>query len=206
MRLALNSVLIVALVAWIAPNAMADMSLVDIQQRLLKTDILRFEFQQEKILRALRRPLLSKGTVLVIPDEGILWSIKEPYKFTILMRSDQLVEWDGEGEIIRTSTAKNPITHSMSKFTQSMFSANLTPLQQYYLLSPGTTDNGWKLLLTPKSKQLGEVVVSILIAGDRFINEVKITEVKGDSTNLTFSNFSTSPLELNEFEKQIFNY
>ena len=44
------------------------------------------------------------------------------------------------------------------------------------------------------------------IAGDGFINEVKITEVKGDSTNLTFSNFSTSPLELNEFEKQIFNY
>jgi outer membrane lipoprotein-sorting protein len=192
---------LLAFIGFLAPVVAAEGSVADIQQRLLKNDILRADFFQEKNLRVLSRPLESHGKFLFKAGTGVLWQIEDPYAAIILMKSDEIIEWDSAGEMRRTTTGSNPVFRAFGGIILAILSGDTELLGQYFELTPIAVDEGWQLRLQPKSTELRAMVLSILVFGDRFVEEVRINEEKGDTTKLQFSEFSVGPFELNEIEK-----
>lgn len=206
MRWALASLVAASLLTGLlAPAATADMGLPEIQQRLLKSNMLRATFDQEKNLRALSRPLVSYGKLLFLADKGVLWQVMEPYPAIVLMKPDAIIEWNGEGEMRRADTASNPVFRALSEIILSILSGDTQLIGQYFEFSPAEADVGWQLVLRPKSEELAAAVSSVQIFGDRFVEKVQINETKGDTTKLQFSEFSVGPFELNEIEKSHFS-
>ncbi len=197
-----GAIFLCAVIGLMAPVAgAAAESVSDIQQRLLKSDMLRAEFFQEKNLRVLSRPLESHGKLLFKAGTGVLWQIEDPYAAIILMKSDEIIEWDSAGEMRRTATGSNPVFRAFGEIILAILSGDTELLGQHFELTPIAADKGWQLRLQPKSTELSAVVSSILVFGDRFVEEVRISETKGDTTKLQFSEFSVGPFELNEIEK-----
>ncbi len=186
------------------PAASADTGVQAIQSRLLKSEMLRAEFYQEKNLRALSRPLVSRGKLLFVAGEGVLWQVVEPFTVAVLIRSDEVIEWNSEGEVTRSNTGSNPVFRALSEIILGTLSGDTKFLGQLFDLSPAASEGGWQLLLQPKSKQLAAAVLNIKILGDRFVEEVQVSEAKGDTTVLQFREFKVGPFELNEFEKNHF--
>jgi len=182
------------------PAAKSDMALPDIEKRLFKSDMLRADFRQEKNLRALSRPLVSHGKLLFVAGEGVLWQVTEPYVMSVLMKPEEIVEWNGEGEVRRVDTAANPVLSALTEIFLAILSGDTQFLEQHFELSPTASDSGWQLDLRPKSKALNAIVSNIRLFGDRFVEEVQVNEAKGDTTSLQFSEFNVEPFELNEIE------
>ena len=186
------------------PVAVSETDLSEIQMRLLKSDMLRANFQQEKNLRALSRPLMSEGELLFIVGEGALWQVVEPFAVAVLMKSDEIIEWDSEGEMRRLDTSLNPVLHALGEIILATLAGDTQFLKQHFEVSPTILERGWGLFLKPKSEQLGAVISDVQIFGDHFVEQVQISETNGDVTKLQFSDFGVGPFELNEFEKRHF--
>ena len=206
----MKNILASALGVWLLAGlfvsaAVAETDLSDIQMRLLKSDMLRADFQQEKNLRVLSRPLMSEGKLLFIAGEGALWQVVEPFAVTVLMKSDEIIEWDGEGEMQPMDTSLNPVLHSLGEIILATLAGDTQFLNQHFDVSPTVSELGWGLILKPKSEELGAVISDVQIFGDRFVEQVQISEMNGDLTKLQFSNFGVGPFELNEFEKRHFS-
>jgi len=206
MRRFLPALVIVCILAggFIPAAAKAEGSLGDIQQRLTKSDMLRAGFLQEKHLRALSRPLVSRGELTFVAGEGVLWRVLEPFVMTVLLAPEEIIEWDGDGEMRRVNTGANPMFQALGDVFLAILSGDTALLEKHFELSPGTSNARWRLLLRPKSEPLGAVIAHVQVIGDRFVEEVEINEKKGDSTTLQFSDFTLGPFELNEIERNHF--
>ena len=205
----MRAVLACATGAWLlagifVPAASAETSLADIQGRLAKSNMLRADYSQEKNLRALSRPLLSRGILLFLAGKGVLWQVEEPYTVAVLMKPDEVIEWNGDGDMRRLDTRSNPVFRALGEIILATLAGDTHLLGQHFDLSPAAAEGGWELTLRPKSEDLGAVVSSVRIFGDRFVEQVQISETNGDVTRLQFSDFSVGPFELNEFEKSHF--
>lgn len=185
--------------------AVSETDLSDIQMRLLKSDMLRADFQQEKNLRALSRPLLSQGELLFIAGEGALWRVVEPFAVAVLMKPDEIIEWDDEGGMRRVDTNLNPVLHTLGEIILATLAGDTQFLKQIFDVSPTVSEHGWGLFLKPKSEELGAVISDVQIFGDHFVEQVLIRETNGDITKLQFSHFGVGPFELNEFEQRHFS-
>ncbi|MBT4428619.1 MAG: outer membrane lipoprotein carrier protein LolA [Rhodospirillaceae bacterium] len=191
-------------VGLLVPAVNADTGVQAIQSRLLKSEMLRAEFYQEKNLRALSRPLISRGKLLFVAGEGVLWQVEKPFTVSVLIRSDEVIEWSSEGEVTRLNTGSNPVFRALSEIILATLSGDTQFLGQLFDLSSTVSEAGWQLLLQPKSEELAAAVSNIKIIGDRFVEEVQVSETKGDITVLQFREFKVGPFELNEFEKNHF--
>lgn len=181
-----------------------DPDLADMTERLSKSAVLRADFRQEKTLRALSRPLVSQGKLVFAAGQGVLWRVLEPYEVFVLLKPDEVVEWSTQDEQRRLDTASNPVFRALTDVIMATLSGDTQSLRQHFDLSPVSSEAGWRLTLRPKSKELGAVISTVLVFGDRFVEGVQVTEAKGDTTAIEFSGFSAEPPELDEIETDYF--
>lgn len=197
------------LMAWllfvaIAPSGQAETALEIIDARLSRADIVRAEFHQEKLLRALKRPLVTEGKMLYVAGQGVVWQIIEPYEAFVLIAPGRLVEWDGTGEKTETAGGDNPFFRAWADVILAMLSGDLDALRQHFDLSPVARESGWELSLQPKSEQLRRAISSVRVHGDDFVEGLEINDARGDSTTIQFDRISTEPAELDTEERGYF--
>lgn len=185
-------------------SASAEASLAAMQARLVETEVLRADFRQEKAMQALNRPLVSKGKIVFVAGDGVLWQVLEPFASQILMRSGAVTEWDAEGQKRPGNGAANPVLGALTDVVLGVLSGNEDLLRQHFAFSAQPEEQGWQLTLQPKSQELGTAVTSVQVSGDRFVESVHVVEARGDTTTIHFSGFSTTPSELDEREKSYF--
>lgn len=185
--------------------AMADSGLAGLHERLIRSDVLRADFRQEKKLRVLSRPLISNGKLVFAAGEGVLWQVLEPHEVFILMKPGELVEWDRQSGTRRVDTKSNPAFSAMTDVILATLTGDTQVLRRHFDLSVAPLESGWRLTLRPKSNDLGAIISEIQVSGDQFIEGVRVTEAKGDTTEIQFSGFRVEPAELDEIEKDYFS-
>ena len=174
------------------------------QDRLLRSAVLRAKFRQERLLRILQRPLVSSGTMVLSEGAGVLWRVEDPHGVTYLIRSAEVLEWEGEAEPRRVGMAAVPGFRLMTEMFLAALSGDVTALQEGFEAEMLPAQRAWRVRLTPKAEELSQLIANLEVAGDRYVEEVHLQEARGDAVRFTFSDFQTEPASLDVAEKKYF--
>jgi len=151
--------------------------LAEITARLVKTPITQGNFQQEKRLKILRKPLISTGTFTYHQSKGVIWKTLTPIPSLLLVNESHLLTGQGE----------QAVPAAFGKVFKAMLGGDLNQLTEGFLIKGENKKPTWQLQLKPKDELLQKVISTILLTGDTELRVLEIQEVTGNLTRISFT-------------------
>ncbi|RMI02501.1 outer membrane lipoprotein carrier protein LolA [Stutzerimonas nitrititolerans] len=179
-NLAARTFLTLCLTLTMAAGAQA-FDLAQLSQQLREPAVIRGQFVQQKHLRALPLPLVSRGQFVLAREHGLLWSLQQP------LQQDYRIS--GSGIAQRTpsgweSTDQQPAAARQNQLFLAVLGGDAEALQRDFQLDLLGTAEDWTLTLTPRSKLLQQIFSAIHIQGGATARRIELLETQGDSTLL----------------------
>ena len=160
----------------------------DLQQlsdQLAKPSVIHGSFIQEKHLRALPQPLVSKGTFVLAKDHGLLWLLKTPLQQDYRISTQGIARRDANG----WQTLPNKSAGAeQNRLFLAVLQGDSSGLQRDFDLQLHGQADHWSLTLTPRSLLLKQVFNHIDIQGGKLVQRIELHETQGDSTLLKMLN------------------
>lgn len=179
-------------------------ALSDIRERLGSNAVVCADFTQSKSLKALTRPLISKGNLIFVVRKGVLWQVREPFAAQVLVKSDALIKWDDKGVPQRVNFGQTPIFKALSEVFLAVFAGDLGLLQKSFDVQSNLSQQKWRLTMVPKDQAFAAIIKTVSVAGGQYVDELVITEGRGDQTEIQFTNMITEFCQLSDTEKRYF--
>lgn len=164
----------------LAPLAHA-FDLPQLAAQLGKPTVVRGEFVQEKHLRSLPQPLVSKGHFVLARQHGLLWLLQTPLKQDYRIDDQGIARRDASGwqELPQRSASAQ-----QNRLFLAVLEGDSSGLQRDFELALSGEANDWKLTLTPRAILLKQIFDSIEIAGGELVQRIELHEAQGDRTIL----------------------
>ena len=175
----------------------------DLQQlsdQLAKPSVIHGNFTQEKHLRALPQPLVSKGTFVLAKDHGLLWLLKTPLQQDYRITSQGIARRDANGWQLLPNKSAGA---EQNRLFLAVLQGDSSGLQRDFDLQLQGEAQQWKLTLTPRSLLLKQVFTQINIDGGALVRTIELLETQGDSTLLRMQD-STADQPLSDAEQHDF--
>jgi len=175
----------------------------DLQQlsdQLAKPDVIHGQFTQEKHLRALPKPLTSKGTFVLAKNHGLLWLLKSPLQQDYRITDKGIARRDANGWQMLPGKSAGA---EQNRLFLAVLQGDSSGLQRDFELSLSGDAQSWKLTLLPRSMLLKQVFNQINITGGELVHSIELLETQGDSTLLRMQD-STSAQPLSDAEQNDF--
>jgi outer membrane lipoprotein-sorting protein len=160
-------------------------ALTQISARLVKTEITQGNFQQEKQLKILRKPLISTGTFTYHQSKGVIWKTLTPVASLLLVNDTRLLTGQGE----------QAVPPAFGKVFTAMLGGDLNQLMDGFSITGANREPSWMLELKPKDELLKKIISSILLSGDNELSFIEIRENGGNISRITFDQI-THPARL----------
>ncbi|MBK5526139.1 outer membrane lipoprotein carrier protein LolA [Pseudomonas sp. TH06] len=160
----------------------------DLQQlsaQLAKPDVIHGQFIQEKHLRALPQPLISKGSFVLAKNHGLLWLLKTPLQQDYRITGKGIARRDGDGWQLLPNKSAGA---EQNRLFLAVLQGDSSGLQRDFELALSGDAQQWKLTLTPRSLLLKQVFNQINIDGGALVQTIELLETQGDSTVLRMQN------------------
>ncbi|AZF50934.1 Putative transmembrane protein [Pseudomonas sp. R4-34-07] len=171
----------------------------DLQQlsdQLAKPRVIHGNFIQEKHLRALPQPLVSKGTFVLAKDHGLLWLLKTPLQQDYRITAQGIARRDANGWQLLPNKSAGA---EQNRLFLAVLQGDSSGLQRDFELQLQGQAQQWKLTLIPRSLLLKQVFTQINIDGGELVNTIELLETQGDSTLLRMQDSSADqPLSIAE--------
>jgi hypothetical protein len=201
-------------------------TLDDVRQRLSADAVLRAHFVQQRTVKGLSRPLRSSGELLVarhlavdesktpaqVPvnavenkmQAGIWWHQQTPFSYELTLTSQWFRQQlpNAKAEIITAD--QQPMMFEFFGVMLGLMQADFSALSERFEVDFSSQGEQWHVVLTPRSTMISRVFLRIDLHGQRFLEQVKLTEPSGNLTQLTFSEQQTIPAVLTQKEQQYF--
>jgi Outer membrane lipoprotein carrier protein LolA len=158
----------------------ADDVLTHITARLVKTPITQGDFQQEKRLKILRKPLISSGTFTYHQSKGVIWKTLTPIPSLLLINESKLLTGQGE----------QAVPAAFGNVFKALLGGELNRLAEGFDMTGTEQKTSWQLQLKPKDELLKKIISTILISGDTELRLLEIQEVTGNQTQISFTKIS----------------
>ena len=167
----------------------------DLQQlsdQLAKPSVIHGNFTQEKHLRALPQPLVSKGTFVLAKDQGLLWLLKSPLQQDYRITAQGIARRDANGWQLLPNKSAGA---EQNRLFLAVLQGDSSGLRRDFDLQLQGEAQQWKLTLTPRSLLLKQVFTQINIDGGALVRTIELLETQGDSTLLRMQdNTADQPL------------
>jgi hypothetical protein len=158
----------------------ADDVLTHITARLVKAPITQGNFQQEKRLKILRKPLISTGTFTYHQSKGVIWKTVTPIPSLLLINESKLLTGQGE----------QAVPAAFGNVFKALLGGELNRLAEGFDMTGTEQKMSWQLQLKPKDELLRKIISTILISGDTELRLLGIQEVTGNQTQISFTKIS----------------
>ncbi|AGP43110.1 lipoprotein chaperone [Serratia plymuthica] len=180
-------------------------TLTELQQRFGQQPVLRAEFEQQRSISGMAKPLKSSGELLISQQKGLWWSQQKPFPLTLLLDDKRMVQTLA-GQPPQVVTAdNNPQMFQFNHLLTALFHADSQALEQNFALQFSDLGrNKWRLILTPKTTPLDRLFKRITLNGEQFLETIDIDDMQSDATHIRFFNQRTAPQELTVDEQQRF--
>ncbi|WP_422403791.1 outer membrane lipoprotein carrier protein LolA [Pseudomonas sp. GZD-209] len=175
-------------------------SLDDLQKQLSQPAVVKGPFIQEKHLRALPQPLLSKGRFVLARDHGLLWLLDTPLRQDYRIDAQGIARRDPNGWQTLPSRSAGA---EQNRLFFAVLQGDSSGLQRDFELALSGDAGHWQLRLTPRSLLLKQVFTRIDIAGGQYVERIELSETQGDSTVLRMP-ASTAAAALSDTERSDF--
>jgi hypothetical protein len=156
----------------------------DLQQlsaQLARPDVIHGQFIQEKHLRALPQPLISKGNFVLAKNYGLLWLLKTPLQQDYRISAKGIARRDANGWQLLPNKSAGA---EQNRLFLAVLQGDSSGLQRDFELTLSGDAQQWKLTLTPRSLLLKQVFNQINIDGGALVQNIELLETQGDSTVL----------------------
>lgn len=179
--------------------------LKDIAKIFSDTTLVRTKFIQTKLIKGLKKPLVSEGNFLFAQNKGLFFETLKPFEQLTVLTPKNLIQKDSAGIVsVITSDAHPALKNSVTTFL-SVFSGESEILLKQFQVYCEISQNNWQIGLIPKDKSSGnEFIVRITFSGDKFLKTINIDEKEGNTTTIQFMDHQTTPLELSKNEQNYF--
>ena len=174
--------------------------LQQLSQQLAKPDVIHGQFIQEKHLRALPQPLISKGSFVIAKNHGLLWLLKTPLQQDYRISAKGIARRDGNGWQLLPNKSAGA---EQNRLFLAVLQGDSSGLQRDFELALSGDAQRWKLTLTPRSLLLKQVFNQINIDGGELVQTIELLETQGDSTVLRMQD-STAGQPLSDAEQHDF--
>jgi hypothetical protein len=155
--------------------------LQQLSEQLAKPDVIHGQFIQEKHLRALPQPLISKGSFVLAKNHGLLWLLKTPLQQDYRISAKGIARRDGNGWQLLPNKSAGA---EQNRLFLAVLQGDSSGLQRDFELALSGDAQQWKLTLTPRSLLLKQVFNQINIDGGALVQTIELLETQGDSTVL----------------------
>lgn len=175
-----------ALISLMSPNAHAAYTLDKVQELLSNPKVVEADFNQERTLPNVKKPLKSSGVMLMARDKGLVWDQQKPFKMTMLINDERMVQKIGKNTTEVTKDS-NPQFFEFSSVLRALMLADRKVLEQNFDIKFKDNNKSWNLVLVPKIAPLNKIFKSIDIKGDEVVNDVTLLDTQKGKTHITFS-------------------
>ena len=169
--------------------------LAQITNRLAKTEITQGDFQQEKRLKILRKPLISTGSFTYHQTKGVIWKTLTPVPSLLLVNDTHLLTTQGE----------LAVPAAFGKVFTAMLGGDLNQLSDGFSISGSDQITAWQIELKPKDEQLKKIISSIVLSGDNELRLLEIQEAGGNISQIKFDKI-THPTKLTSEQEADFEH
>ncbi|MBC3774571.1 outer membrane lipoprotein carrier protein LolA [Pseudomonas sp. SWRI99] len=174
--------------------------LQQLSEQLAKPDVIHGQFTQEKHLRALPQPLISKGRFVLAKNHGLLWLLKTPLQQDYRITGKGIARRGNNGWQLLPNKSAGA---EQNRLFLAVLQGDSSGLQRDFELTLSGTAQQWKLTLTPRSLLLKQVFNQINIDGGTLVQTIELLETQGDSTVLRLQD-STAEQPLSDAEQHDF--
>jgi outer membrane lipoprotein-sorting protein len=158
-------------------QSVADDVLAEITRRLVKTHITQGNFQQQKHLKVLKKPLISSGSFTYDQNKGVIWKTLTPVESILLVNESRLLTDQGE----------QAVPAAFGKVFKAMLGGDLAHLTDGFTITGTDQLTSWQLELTPKDEMLRKVISTMVLSGDNELRGLEIRESGGNITRIGFT-------------------
>ncbi|MUK27641.1 LolA family protein [Aliivibrio fischeri] len=198
------SLLMASFVMLFSVNSFA-FSVDDLQQQLAKSTLVRGDFKQVRTMQMFAQPLSTSGTFLLDHENGLLWQQTTPFPIALTLTQNKLRQSiNGDTQVMTDSD--NPMAFYFTRLFLSLFKGDTESIKENFTLQLTGEKDAWTLILTPTKAPIDSVFKTIKIEGNDYLNRVVLSEVRGDVTEMVFTNQSTEPATLTEEELRVFEF
>lgn len=163
----------------------------DLSKQLGEPAVIKGSFIQEKHLRALPQPLVSKGQFVLARDHGLLWLLQTPLKQDYRLNAQGIARRDPSGWQMLPGKSAGA---EQNRLFFAVLQGDSSGLQRDFELSLQGDAKHWQLRLTPRSLLLQQVFSQIDIDGGQYVERIQLLETQGDSTVLRMPSSSSASL------------
>lgn len=174
--------------------------LQQLSEQLAKPEVIHGRFTQEKHLRALPQPLISKGSFVLAKNHGLLWLLKTPLQQDYRISAKGIARRDATGWQLLPNKSAGA---EQNRLFLAVLQGDSSGLQRDFELALSGDAQQWQLTLTPRSVLLKQVFNQINISGGTLVNTIELLETQGDSTVLRMQD-STAGQPLSDAEQHDF--
>jgi hypothetical protein len=145
-------------------------------KRIAPAQTFRAQFNQEKQVQGMLRPVQSSGNFLFSQEHGIVWQILSPFASRLII-TPKGVKREVEGQPSQFfKAAEDPAARGVSQIFLGLFgNGSKSPAEvfQIYFREGGES---WVVGLVPKNSQLRVFLHGIVLVGDKKIEKIWILE------------------------------
>ena len=204
-RLLVSLCLVVSLVVPLhvsAVNAPAADPLAQVRMQVAQVPLLRGGFSQEKQVAGFRNPLRSSGRFVLARENGVIWTTVAPFPSEIVITRDRIVSRLRDGSSrVEVDGRQQPGLRTVNAMMFALMSGDMKALTTTFdVKTEPAAGKGWRMVLSPRSRQLAQAFTSVRLAGDRYVREVELREANGDVTRIRFDGMSETPATLTREE------
>lgn len=151
-------------------------------------------FTQVKSISLLNDKLVAQGKLLFSAPDCLRWEYTKPYRYTFIMNGHRVKFSNSRGtNVVDLNTAKL-FRNIADIIMQTVTGRCLGPDSRFrYRIYPAGADM-WKIVLTPKDKQMAAMFSNVTLKVSRKsgkVHSIEIKEKAGDVTEITFNTFRT---------------
>ncbi len=191
----------------LAPLAQAQTQPQELQailQILGSKPLVRADFNQEKTIAALKKPLLSSGRMVFQREAGVLWRLATPVQAELVVTRTAILQKTARTQS-RIKLGGSPYGAATSSLLQ-LLSGDMQRVENQFLVdSAERQGKGWTLSLRPKDPTLAKIFTRLNARGDEYLRELTMQEPNGGRTLLRFSNPQAQPAALTAEEQALFD-
>ena len=150
--------------------------------------VIRAEFVQTKQMAAMKRPLVTSGTIVFSRGDGVLWRIEQPYRVSYVLGENRIVEIGADGARRERGMREVAGLAQIGRVFRALLGADAAALRDYFEVEVRGDPGKWEIDLKPRDAQLAQFLTGLRLSGGRFVDGIRIGEAGGDSTEIRFRN------------------
>jgi hypothetical protein len=145
------------------------------------------QFEEEKKVLMLQKPLRSSGELIFLPQKGLYRKLKTPFVQELLITTIAVQQRDNSGRIETFALETLPLAKALVEGFLAVFSGSWDSLERHFRVYFSSENAHWKLGLTPLQTGMMQMISCILLEGEQeHVVRLWVRETNGDVTRDQF--------------------